>query len=174
MKGLTGQQETPNGALRKVVPGVSPEVKINNQDSDFYTIVEIVGEDRMGILHELTQAMTDHGCDIHFSRISTLGNRIIDVFYVQDNLGEKIEGKDEMASLRQTLLNCLSSKEPHPFSPQSFLIDHLSFPSLVFFIYECVIYRSRIQRGLHHETKTFRISRDASLAGARVGLVRRG
>jgi len=114
MKGLTGQQETPNGALRKVVPGVSPEVKINNQDSDFYTIVEIVGEDRMGILHELTQAMTDHGCDIHFSRISTLGNRIIDVFYVQDNLGEKIEGKDEMASLRQTLLNCLSSKEPHP------------------------------------------------------------
>jgi len=62
----------------------------------------------------LTQVMTDHGCDIHFSRISTLGNRIIDVFYVQDNLGEKIEGKDEMASLRQTLLNCLSSKEPHP------------------------------------------------------------
>jgi [protein-PII] uridylyltransferase len=114
MKGLPGQQESSNGALKKVVPRVSPEVKVNNQDSDFYTIVEVVGEDRMGVLHELTQALTDHGCDIHFSRISTLGNRIIDVFYVQDNLGEKIEGKDEMASLRQTLLNCLNSKGGHP------------------------------------------------------------
>lgn len=114
LRGLLGQQETPNGALKKVVPRVLPEVKINNQDSDFYTIVEVVGEDRLGVLHELTQALTDHGCDISFSRISTLGNRIIDVFYVQDNLGEKIEGKDEMASLRQTLLNCLSSKEACP------------------------------------------------------------
>jgi [protein-PII] uridylyltransferase len=110
MKGLLTQQESPNGTLRKVVPRVSPEVKVNNQDSDFFTIVELVGEDRMGVLYELTQALTDHGCDIHFSRISTLGNRIIDVFYVQDSLGEKIEGKDEMATLRQTLLNCLSSK----------------------------------------------------------------
>jgi len=114
MKGLLTQQESPNGILKKVVPRVSPEVKVNNQDSDFFTIVEIVGEDRMGVLYELTQALTDHGCDIHFSRISTLGNRIIDVFYVQDNLGEKIEGKDEMASLRQTLLNCLNSKGGHP------------------------------------------------------------
>ncbi len=114
MKGLPGQQESSNGALKKVVPRVPPEVKVNNQDSDFYTIVEVVGEDRMGALYELTQALTDHGCDIHFSRISTLGNRIIDVFYVQDNLGEKIEGKDEMASLRQTLLNCLSSKGARP------------------------------------------------------------
>ena len=40
---------------RKVVPGVQPEVKINNQDSDFYTIVEVVGEDRLGILYELTR-----------------------------------------------------------------------------------------------------------------------
>jgi [protein-PII] uridylyltransferase len=110
MKGLPGQQESSNGALKKVVPRVPPEVKINNQDSDFYTIVEVVGEDRLGVLHELTQALTDHGCDIYFSKISTLGNRIIDVFYVQDNLGEKIAGKDEMASLRQTLLTCLSSK----------------------------------------------------------------
>jgi [protein-PII] uridylyltransferase len=114
MKGLLAQQETSNGTLKKVLPGVLPEVKINNQDSDFYTIVEVVGEDRLGALYELTQALTDHGCDIHFSRISTLGNRIIDVFYVQDSLGEKIEGQDEMASLKQTLLNCLSSKGARP------------------------------------------------------------
>jgi [protein-PII] uridylyltransferase len=93
-----------NGVQKKVMPRVDPEVRINNQDSDFYTIIEVTGEDRLGILYEITKALTDHGCDIHFARISTLGNRIVDVFYAQDTLGEKIEGKEKEDHLRQTLL----------------------------------------------------------------------
>lgn len=57
------------------------------------------------MLYEITQALTDHGCDIHFARISTLGNRIVDVFYVQDTWGEKIEGKQKEDHLKETLLN---------------------------------------------------------------------
>jgi [protein-PII] uridylyltransferase len=110
LKTLLAQHETSNGALQKVVPRVPAEVKINNQDSDFYTIVEVVGEDRLGILYELTRALTDHGCDIHFARISTLGNRIVDVFYVQDNLGEKLEGKNATEGLKETLLNRLRTR----------------------------------------------------------------
>jgi [protein-PII] uridylyltransferase len=86
-------------------------VKINNQDSDFYTIVEITGEDRLGILYEITQVLTDHGCDIHFARISTLGNRIVDVFYVQDEWGEKIVEKQKSDRLKQILLNQLPPNE---------------------------------------------------------------
>jgi [protein-PII] uridylyltransferase len=99
-----------NGIKQKVIPRVPGEVKINNQDSDFYTIVEVMGEDRLGILYEVSQALTDHGCDIHFARISTLGNRIVDVFYVQDEWGEKIEGKQKGDQLKQTLLNHLVTK----------------------------------------------------------------
>jgi len=94
LKDLLTQRKEPNGLQKKVIPGVAAEVKINNQDSDFYTIVEITGEDRMGILYDITQALTDYGGNIHFARISTLGNRIVDVFYVQDNLGDKLEGKE--------------------------------------------------------------------------------
>ncbi|HVP76424.1 MAG TPA: ACT domain-containing protein, partial [Thermodesulfobacteriota bacterium] len=100
-----------NGIKQKVIPRVSGEVKINNQDSDFYTIVEITAEDRLGILYEITQALTDHGCDIHFARISTLGNRIVDVFYVQDEWGEKIEEKQKIDRLKQILLNRLIPQE---------------------------------------------------------------
>ncbi|NWG01513.1 MAG: [protein-PII] uridylyltransferase [Syntrophaceae bacterium] len=99
-----------NGIKQKIVPKVTGEVKIDNQDSDFYTIIEVTGEDRMGILYELTQALTDHGCDIHFARISTLGNRIVDVFYIQDEWGEKIEGKQRLDNLKQTLFRHLPSK----------------------------------------------------------------
>jgi [protein-PII] uridylyltransferase len=106
---LLSKRKESNWIQQKVIPKVSGEIKINNDDSDFYTIVEVTGEDRMGILYEITQALTDHGCDIHFARISTLGNRIVDVFYVQDTWGEKIEGKQKTDRLKQTLLNRITS-----------------------------------------------------------------
>jgi len=109
LKDLLSKRKESNWIQQKVIPKVSGEVKINNDDSDFYTIVEVTGEDRIGILYEITQALTDHGCDIHFARISTLGNRIVDVFYVQDTWGEKIEGKQKTDRLKQTLLNRITS-----------------------------------------------------------------
>jgi [protein-PII] uridylyltransferase len=109
LKDLLSKRKESNWIQQKVIPKVSGEIKINNDDSDFYTIVEVTGEDRIGILYEITQALTDHGCDIHFARISTLGNRIVDVFYVQDTWGEKIEGKQKADSLKQTLLNRITS-----------------------------------------------------------------
>jgi len=55
--------------------------------------------------------LTGEGCDIHFARVSTLGNRIVDVFYVQDAWGEKIEEKQKTDHLKQILLKQLSSRE---------------------------------------------------------------
>jgi len=60
------------------------------------------------MIYEITQTLTDHGCDIHFARISTLGNRIVDVFYVQDTLGETIEGKQKTDQLKEVLLSRLT------------------------------------------------------------------
>jgi [protein-PII] uridylyltransferase len=111
LKDLLFERGGSNGIKQKIIPRVSGEVKINNQDSDFYTIVEITAEDRLGILYEITQALTDHGCDIHFARISTLGNRIVDVFYVQDEWGEKIEEKQKIDRFKQILLNRLIPQE---------------------------------------------------------------
>jgi [protein-PII] uridylyltransferase len=119
LKDLLFERVEPNGIKQKIIPRVSGEVKINNQDSDFYTIVEITAEDRLGILYEITQALTDHGCDIHFARISTLGNRIVDVFYVQDEWGEKMEEKLKTDRLKQILLNRLTPQEEIPSKDHS-------------------------------------------------------
>jgi [protein-PII] uridylyltransferase len=109
LRNLLSMRQQSNPVHRKVIPRVPVEVKVNNQDSHFFTIIEISGEDRLGILYEVTQALTDHGCDIHFARISTLGNRIVDVFYVQDEWGEKIKEKDRVDRLKQTLLGRVAS-----------------------------------------------------------------
>jgi [protein-PII] uridylyltransferase len=114
LKDLISQRKETNWVQQKVIPKVSPEVKVNNQDSDFYTIIEVTGEDRLGILYEITQGLTDHGCNIHFARISTLGNRILDVFYVQDEWGEKIGEKQKVDNLKQTLLQRLTPLNTNP------------------------------------------------------------
>jgi [protein-PII] uridylyltransferase len=111
LKELLSKRKESNGIKQKVIPRVSEEVMVNNQDSDFYSIVEVIGQDRLGILYEITQALTDHGCNIHFARISTLGNRIVDVFYVQDEWGEKIEEKQKTDRLKQILLNRLTLRD---------------------------------------------------------------
>lgn len=108
LQNLLAQRNESKWVQRKVLPKVTAEVKINNRDSDFFTIIEITGEDRLGILFELTQALTDHGCNIHFARISTLGNRIVDVFYVQNEWGEKILEREKTEHLKQLLLNRLT------------------------------------------------------------------
>ena len=110
LKTILSQRIESNSIKPKVIPRVSAEVKIDNQNSDFYTIIEVIGEDRVGILYEITQALTDHGCDIHFARVSTLGNRIVDVFYVQDTWGEKIEKKDRIDQLKKTLFRLMGKE----------------------------------------------------------------
>jgi [protein-PII] uridylyltransferase len=112
LKTLFSQRRETNSIHQKVIPGVPAEVKVNNLDSDFYTIIEVTGEDRLGILHEITQALTDHGCNISFARISTLGNRIVDVFYVQDEWGEKIVERQKIENLRGSLLRRLTGTCP--------------------------------------------------------------
>jgi [protein-PII] uridylyltransferase len=111
LKELLSKRKESNGIKQKVIPRVSEEVMVNNQDSDFYSIVEVTGQDRLGILYEITQALTDSGCEIHFARVSTLGNRIVDVFYIQDEWGEKIGEKNKIDRLRKTVLNRLTSEE---------------------------------------------------------------
>ncbi|MBM4278201.1 MAG: [protein-PII] uridylyltransferase [Deltaproteobacteria bacterium] len=108
LKLLLSQREESGWIQKKVIPKVTGETKVNNQDSDFYTIIEITGEDRLGVLYEITQALTDCGCNIHFARISTLGNRVVDVFYVQDEWGEKIVEPEKANHLKQLLLNRLT------------------------------------------------------------------
>jgi [protein-PII] uridylyltransferase len=108
LKLLLSQREESGWIQKKVIPKVPGEAKVNNRDSDFYTIIEITGEDRLGVLYEITQALTDCGCDIHFARISTLGNRVVDVFYVQDEWGEKIVEPEKANHLKQLLLNRLT------------------------------------------------------------------
>jgi [protein-PII] uridylyltransferase len=92
-------------------PVVPTELKIDNGVSRDFTVVEVIAEDRPGVLYAIARTLFAQGLDIHRSKIATEANRAIDVFYVRDKaIGEKITDPDRLAALRAALLESLPQR----------------------------------------------------------------
>jgi len=79
-------------------------VTITNDDSDFYTIADIIANDRLGLLHDLTRVIADHGFEIYISKAATSLDQVTDTFYLKDYAGKKITDPNAIESLRANLL----------------------------------------------------------------------
>jgi [protein-PII] uridylyltransferase len=86
---------------------VPPRVVIDNHASATHTVVEVNGRDRPGFLHDVTAAMSDQGVQIASAHVTTYGVRAVDVFYVKDVFGLKIENERKLAQLKEALLAAL-------------------------------------------------------------------
>jgi [protein-PII] uridylyltransferase len=86
---------------------VAPEVIINNALSDAYTVIEITGRDRTGLLYELTSSLSDLSLDITSAHITTFGEKAVDVFYVTDLTSKKIESETRQKSIKERLIKVL-------------------------------------------------------------------
>lgn len=86
---------------------VSPNVSIDNQLSARSTVVEVTGLDRPGLLYELTTEIGKLNLNINSARIITYGEKAVDVFYVTDLTGGKIEQPARQAQITKLLLEVL-------------------------------------------------------------------
>ena len=82
---------------------VEPEVMINNQWSHRYTVVEVTGLDRPGLLYDLTTTLSKLSLNIVSAHVATFGERAVDVFYVTDLLGAKITSATRQAATKRAL-----------------------------------------------------------------------
>lgn len=82
-----------------------PTVTISNAESDFYTIVDVSADDRLGLLYDLTRTIASHGLEIYISKAATVMDQIADTFYVKDDEGKKVLDAERMARLREDLLH---------------------------------------------------------------------
>ena len=98
MKGLPSRME---------VFTVAPRVLIDNKASNSRTVIEVNGRDRPGLLYDLTRALSDLSLQITSAKISTFGEEVVDVFYVKDIFGMKIEHEGKLKAIRQALLEAL-------------------------------------------------------------------
>ncbi len=84
-----------------------PHVTFDNASSDSHTVIEVKGQDSLGLLYNLTRVMYEHGLDIALAKISTEANRAIDVFYVTDREGRKLLDEERQATVKATFLAAL-------------------------------------------------------------------
>jgi [protein-PII] uridylyltransferase len=70
-------------------------VDIDNQISDFFSVVAVRGPSRLGLLYELAKKITVLGLDIRFARFSRDHEKMTGDFYVRDSLGQKIQEAHE-------------------------------------------------------------------------------
>ena len=94
-------------AKRARYPGPSREVPVrvtvDDDASDFYTVVEVGAPDRMGLLFDVTRALAELELDVHLAKVATYGARVVDSFYVRDPLGRKVEGRARIDEVERTL-----------------------------------------------------------------------
>ncbi len=102
------QDSAPSRARAMPAPA---RVMINNQLNSEYTVIEVNGRDRPGLLYALARVLAEHRTKIALARVSTFGGRIVDVFYVKDARGLKLEHRRAIAELRASLLSVLEPKE---------------------------------------------------------------
>ncbi len=82
---------------------VSPAVIIDNKASTGHTVIEVNARDRQGLLHDVTSAITDLNLQIVSAHVSTYGERAVDVFYLKDVFGLKIDDPSKLRRIERRL-----------------------------------------------------------------------
>jgi len=82
---------------------VPPRVLIDNKASLTHTVIEVNGRDRPGLLFEVTRAFTGLNLQISSAKISTYGEKVVDVFYVKNLFGHKVEHERKLKDIRERL-----------------------------------------------------------------------
>ena len=90
---------------------VHPSVTISNTLSNKFTVIEVEGLDRTGLLADMTVVLADLSLDIHSARITTFGEKVIDTFYVTDLVGQKVTNENRQGTIVQRLKTVITEQE---------------------------------------------------------------
>lgn len=85
-----------------------PQVRIDNTASDFYTVIEVHAADRVGLLYDITRALTELELDIWLAKVATYAHDVVDVFYVWDLEGQKVTDAEHLQEMERLILHRLS------------------------------------------------------------------
>jgi [protein-PII] uridylyltransferase len=82
-------------------------VLVSNTESDFYTLVDVIADDRLGLLYDATRTIGEHGFEICISKAATIKDQVTDTFYLKDRQGKKIKDPGALDRLREALLEAV-------------------------------------------------------------------
>ncbi|MFC1513145.1 [protein-PII] uridylyltransferase [Thermodesulfobacteriota bacterium] len=102
---LVDKRQTTTPSHRRMGVRPKPRVQINNTTSDGYTVIEVFADDHPGLLYDITRCLAELDINIHQAKIATEKERLVDVFYVLDSEGNKIEDTPFCNEINKALLH---------------------------------------------------------------------
>ena len=98
---------------RKALPLTKPQrIKVDNESSSFFTLVEVFTEDFPGLLFTVTDALYRCRLDIWVAKIATKVDQVVDVFYVRDFDGQKVDDPDQVENIKKAIADGISKARP--------------------------------------------------------------
>ena len=83
--------------------GVPIRVGVDNDASDFFTVIEVRAPDRIGLLFDVTRTLADQRLDVHIAKVATYAEHVVDAFYVRDELGRRVEDPERVEALEEAV-----------------------------------------------------------------------
>jgi len=84
------------------------KIVVDNENSSFFTIVEVYTEDFPGLLYRITNALYRCYLDVRIAKIATKVDQVVDIFYVRDMDGQKVVDAEKVSSLRNAIQEVLN------------------------------------------------------------------
>lgn len=97
-----GKRAPPKGRIKAFT--LEPSVTLNNQWSHRYTMMEVTGLDRTGLLYEMTTTLSKLNLNIASAHVATFGERVVDVFYLTDLMGAQITSPTRQAAIKRAII----------------------------------------------------------------------
>ncbi len=79
------------------------DVNVDNDASETATVLEVRAPDEIGLLHRITRALFDAGLDVVSARVSTLGEMVVDAFYVRESGGSKVTDASRLTEISNAI-----------------------------------------------------------------------
>jgi [protein-PII] uridylyltransferase len=75
------------------------DVTVDNEASETATVLEVRAPDEIGLLHRITRTLFNAGLDVVSARVSTLGEMVVDAFYVRESGGGKLTDPGRLSAV---------------------------------------------------------------------------
>lgn len=93
---------------RSIAPRTAIKVTFDDDASADTTVLDVQAPDGMGVLYRITRAFGDLDIDIRSARVQTMGNHVVDGFYVRDSGGHPISSPELRAEIERAIVHSLN------------------------------------------------------------------
>ena len=106
----TYARSSPVSAPQRIV---DTKITIDNESSSAATVMEVAAPNGIGLLYYVTRALNQLDLDIASAKVQTLGDDVVDTFYLRDRDGKKMVDADYLGEVERAIHHALRLASMH-------------------------------------------------------------